>query len=139
MRSRSFETLELCKELKNKFAPDSYIRFVINPRLKRSLGRCRYQRLSINPLKFCTIELSYTHVNVADPIHVRHTILHELAHALTLGEKHNHVWRTKFHELLSQDDIFRQLPDNPLYLVKRLAPKVINNIPLEVASNASHI
>lgn len=56
-----------------------------NPRLSRTLGRCW------NSKKL--IELSSHYVDNNDEKLVKDTILHEIAHALTPGDKHGKLWK----------------------------------------------
>ena len=58
---------------------------------RRSLGTCNYT--------LRTIFLSKVLVPVTTLEEVRNTILHEIAHALTPGQHHNHVWRRKAIEI----------------------------------------
>ena len=51
---------------------------------RRSIGYCCYQRKEI--------VLSICFLNRAD-VHVKNTILHEIAHALTQGAGHSQVWK----------------------------------------------
>jgi predicted SprT family Zn-dependent metalloprotease len=51
----------------------------------RRFGSCHYGRRQIT--------LSKKLVSINEEARVRNTILHEIAHALTPGEHHNHVWR----------------------------------------------
>jgi predicted SprT family Zn-dependent metalloprotease len=58
---------------------------------KRRLGCCNYTKR--------TISLSREWTTINDEAEVQDTILHEIAHALTPGCKHNHVWRAKAIEI----------------------------------------
>lgn len=58
---------------------------------KRRLGQCNYTRRCIS--------LSYHWVELQNESQVKNTILHEIAHALTPGHKHDHVWRRKAIEI----------------------------------------
>ncbi len=54
-------------------------------------GCCKYRTKRI------TLSKHLTELNGADKI--KDTILHEIAHALTQGHKHNHIWRRKALEI----------------------------------------
>lgn len=58
---------------------------------KRRFGVCSYRRKIIG--------LSSTLVQLNDEAHVRNTILHEIAHALTPGHHHDYVWKRKAIEI----------------------------------------
>ena len=60
-------------------------------RANRRFGSCQYYRKRITLSKFLT-ELNSEQ-------EVRNTILHEIAHALTPGQHHNHIWRAKAKEI----------------------------------------
>jgi hypothetical protein len=46
-----------------------------------------------------TISLSKNYIETADDADIMNTILHEIAHALTPGQKHNEVWKKKAIEI----------------------------------------
>lgn len=52
---------------------------------KRTRGLCDYQEK--------TIFLAEAYVELNTPQLVRHTVLHEIAHALTPGHSHNAIWK----------------------------------------------
>lgn len=54
-------------------------------RRKRALGLCYYAKKQV--------QLSVYFLETADQDHVRETIIHEIAHALTPGAKHGKDWR----------------------------------------------
>lgn len=56
-----------------------------NPRLSRTLGRCW------NSKKLIELSSHYVDNNTAEL--VQDTILHEIAHALTPGDKHGQLWK----------------------------------------------
>lgn len=58
---------------------------------RRRFGSCRYRSRTITMSKYLT-ELNDEHK-------VKDTILHEIAHALTPGHKHDWVWRAKAIEI----------------------------------------
>lgn len=58
---------------------------------KRRFGVCSYRRKIIG--------LSAPIVQLNDESHVRNTILHEIAHALTPGHSHDYVWKMKAREI----------------------------------------
>lgn len=60
-------------------------------RRKRAAGVCNYRRKAI--------ELSVYWIRQASDDDIRNTLLHEIAHALTPGQKHNHVWRAKCRQI----------------------------------------
>ena len=64
---------------------------VMNPRLTSTFGQ--YQRSFLKGIR--KVELSTKLVEINDEARVMKTILHEVAHALTEGHGHDHVWRAK--------------------------------------------
>ena len=61
---------------------------------KSRAGKCNYN------LKIITISKHF--INNRETIrksNIKNTILHEIAHALTPGEKHNHIWKAKAIEI----------------------------------------
>ena len=56
-------------------------------RANKRFGSCQYYRKRI------TLSKPLTELNSVQE--VRNTILHEIAHALTPGQNHNHIWRAK--------------------------------------------
>ncbi len=58
---------------------------------RRRFGCCKYRPKQITLSKVLTL--------LNDESHVKNTILHEIAHALCPGQKHNHVWRSKAIEI----------------------------------------
>lgn len=58
---------------------------------KRRFGCCKYGSKQIT--------LSKHLVELNSEAQVRNTILHEIAHALTPGQHHNHVWKRKAREI----------------------------------------
>lgn len=62
--------------------------FVINPRMRRVLGRCKYASR--------IIEVSQIRAKDED---CWDTVIHEVAHALTEGNGHGHQWKAKCREL----------------------------------------
>jgi predicted SprT family Zn-dependent metalloprotease len=58
---------------------------------KRRFGCCKYRSKMITLSKYLT-ELN-------NETRIRNTILHEIAHALTPGQHHNNVWRSKAREI----------------------------------------
>ena len=58
---------------------------------KQAFGICKYRNK--------TIGLSRPLTLVNDVTHVRNTILHEIAHALCPGQRHNKVWQAKAIEI----------------------------------------
>lgn len=77
----------LIQEMRNNGLLEQGWRYDFNNR-KAALGACNYTK--------STIELSAPLVRVNDEARIRNTILHEIAHALTRGHGHDHVWRSKF-------------------------------------------
>ncbi len=59
--------------------------FVIDPKLRRVLGQCHYRNK--------TIRLSEQFIQKNQIKEVEDVILHEIAHALTPGHKHDQVWQ----------------------------------------------
>ena len=68
---------------------------------KRRFGVCAYSRLGglNNELFNCHIGLSKPLVMINDEAKVRDVILHEIAHALTIGHGHDNVWKRKCIEI----------------------------------------
>jgi predicted SprT family Zn-dependent metalloprotease len=65
-------------------------RFTFDTAVRR-FGCCKYYSKTI------TLSKALTELNSESE--VKNTILHEIAHALTPGQKHNHVWRRKAIEI----------------------------------------
>jgi len=81
----------ILNEIKNSGYPElSFWRITTNKR-KSSFGVCNYTKREI---QLSSILVPYMNVSG-----VKDTILHEIAHAITPGQKHNNVWRRKFIEL----------------------------------------
>jgi predicted SprT family Zn-dependent metalloprotease len=66
---------------------------------KKRFGVCKYRRLNSGYAPTGTIGLSRLLVEVNDVIQVTDTILHEIAHALTLGDGHGYAWKRKCIEI----------------------------------------
>lgn len=60
---------------------------------KHALGDCSYKRNASFQVVPDKIRLSAVWVPYLDEAEVRDTILHEIAHALTPGHKHDYVWK----------------------------------------------
>jgi hypothetical protein len=65
---------------------------------KKRFGVCKYRRLNSGYAPTGTIGLSRLLVEVNDVISTD-TILHEIAHALTLGDGHGYAWKRKCIEI----------------------------------------
>lgn len=81
----------------------------------RRMGQCQYRRKRIT--------VSWRYVQHADEAHVRDTILHEIAHALTPGAKHGLRWKVMAQKLGATP---KACSDNPFVdsdgeVAKRLA------------------
>lgn len=85
---------ELTRELLNKHDLQ-HVEVVINGRLTRAFGRYRWHKLEDRRW----IELSRKLVELNDEARVMRTIIHEVAHALTEGHRHDSVWKAKCIEL----------------------------------------
>ena len=65
---------------------------------KKTFGTCSYGRINDTVL-YGTITLSKPLCLLNDETQVRDTILHEIAHALTLGHGHDNTWKRKCVEI----------------------------------------
>jgi predicted SprT family Zn-dependent metalloprotease len=80
-------------------------KFVLNTRLSNSiLGKCKYIPKEIH--------LNKRYALIADEELVIDTIIHEVAHALTKGHRHNHVWKAKCIELGCKPNRTKKLDRN---------------------------
>lgn len=87
------------KDLVNYYC-GTEIKTVFNNRLQRALGRAKGRRNRMTgQTEMYAIELNTKFVKVNHEIHVLDTILHEIAHVLTPGCKHNPTWHRKAKEL----------------------------------------
>lgn len=67
-------------------------KYVLNTRIKRSAGLCRFGRQ--------TIEIGSSFIELNDEKEIENTILHECAHCLVgPGQGHNWLWRMKAREI----------------------------------------
>ncbi len=86
---------------------------VINPRLRRSLGRTTYS----HELGY-KIELSQTLLDNYDENHVLHTILHEIAHVLA-SKRYRHHGHGLLFQCIARDELgidpSRYHPENVQY------------------------
>ena len=73
----------MAKQLISKYAPYEY-KFAWC-KTRRAVGRCHYVKKEIQLSK------GYTRYNDIDTM--RKVVLHEIAHALTPGERHSSIWR----------------------------------------------
>jgi len=62
-------------------------------------GQCLQQRNWLGESVYVRISLSRYYVLMNDENDIRKTIIHEIAHALTLGHGHDRVWQLKAMEL----------------------------------------
>ena len=93
-----FNSVEEVKEFVNnkvqEHLPNKDVTVNYSNRMTRTLGRCREQR-NLYMHKFTlTFNLRYIQENLDNGDVIKHTILHEIAHALT-GAEHHHdnVWQ----------------------------------------------
>lgn len=79
---------EIAESMIVKYCPDFAFEF---SNTRTILGQCNYKK------KLIRLSDPYTILNNEES--VKETIIHEIAHALTKGEKHNHIWKSKVLEL----------------------------------------
>jgi predicted SprT family Zn-dependent metalloprotease len=84
------EALRMGNEIKNKFYELKDWRITLNDR-KKSFGLCVYSKREIQLSKHLVVYMSEDAV--------KNTIIHEIAHALTIGHGHDNVWRRRCIEL----------------------------------------
>lgn len=75
------------------------VKYKINNRLRRAYGRCIGRYINNVPVAE-VIELNPVFIMNKSEEDVIYTILHEIAHALTMGQGHSLEWKRKFNELL---------------------------------------
>jgi predicted SprT family Zn-dependent metalloprotease len=101
------EILDKYKMFANKLINEHNLtdwKFILNNRTTNStLGICKYKSKEIH--------LNKRYALVADEELVKDTIIHEIAHALTKGHKHNHIWKAKCRELGCSDNRFKKLDE----------------------------
>ena len=88
------EALQLAKQLLKQYGLENVPIKLDNA--KNRHGVCRYDRYS-GFIK--NIGLSRHYINLNEESKVRNTILHEIAHALTIGHGHDRVWKRKAIEI----------------------------------------
>jgi len=71
------------------------VKAVLNTRLTSAFGRYKHGGFTGNKV----VELSTKLVSCNNEERVMRTILHEIAHALTVGHKHDKVWKQKLLEI----------------------------------------
>lgn len=104
------KALMMLKDLTYYYTNDSQIECKLNKRLKRALGRTKSRRNYVDCWPVA-IELNYNFVLNNHEVHVIETILHEIAHALTPGNGHNHVWKEQARELGCQNIGYKRKPN----------------------------
>ena len=77
---------EFAKRELQKYKLHSW-KFVWDTRARVRYGQCRYDKKEIGVSKSMVI------INTLEES--KNTVLHEIAHALAPGHKHNHVWKQK--------------------------------------------
>jgi predicted SprT family Zn-dependent metalloprotease len=100
---------EILENVLNLGYPELYGWRVTTNNRKRAFGVCNYRTKQI--------ELSNILIPHMTNEGIKDTIIHEIAHALTRGHNHDHVWRRKCIELggngnrVGNDDKFNSNPD----------------------------
>ena len=84
------EIILMARDLMSKYSELSLWRFSFNNR-KKSFGVCSYTTR--------TISISSYLCDSMTDIAIKDTLIHETAHALTIGHGHDYVWRRKCAEL----------------------------------------
>jgi predicted metal-dependent hydrolase len=82
----------LAKDLMAKHNIDKEYDLLLSNRMKRTFGYCSWGKVKM-------IKLSMPLIKIANERAVKNVILHEIAHALTPGHRHNFVWREKLIEI----------------------------------------
>lgn len=126
------DAINLAQDLGNHVLPyGTKVTYKVNKRLKRALGRTRHWgtiKNGVVEVLSHTIELNYNFVIHNDAVHVRHTILHELAHVMSpINAGHGSVWKKCLKSLLASDEVLSKAIgcDN---LIDAVAPLQINGI-----------